>query len=251
LNEKFGLELVNQSSNGTPDNFSKIIDPKSSYKIALMQTDYLYAMQAIDLKNNTNKTSPIKVILPMAKEEIHVITTENSGIKKLQDLEKKRVAIGTKGQGSYITASFIKDRSQVKWHSHNIPFDDMLHELSRNKIDAFIYVSSAPINKLNLDPQIMRNKITMVELNDFNNWARYYENDTIHASEYKWLDHDIPTFSVQTLLVVNESKLTENEKAIVSGIQKGILNNIDVLKAQGHPKWSEIKPEDSDWPLYK
>lgn len=251
LNEKSGLELVNQASNGTPDNFSKIIDPKSPYKIAFMQADYLYAMQVIDRKNNTTKTSPIKVVLPLAKEEIHVITMENSGIRSLQDLHKKRVAIGTRGQGSYITASYIKDRSQVKWHSHNIPFDEMLQELFSNKIDAFIYVSSAPVKKLDLNPQSMRNNITLVELYDFNNWARYYENDTIYASEYKWIDHDIPTFSVQTLLVVNESKLSDDERAAVLAIQRGVYNNIDILRAEGHPKWSDVKPENYDWPMFK
>jgi TRAP transporter TAXI family solute receptor len=249
-----GTALVNQVSGGSSFNFDQLADAASPYKLALIQSDYLYLMQAIDMKDNTNKTGSIKVVMPLANEEIHVITKESSGIKTLPDLQKKRLAIGTKEQGTYSTANYIKDRSQVYWNSYNVPFDEMLNELFMDRIDAFMFIGSAPIDKLNLDPQVMRDKMTAVELQNFNDWAKYYDNDTIRSSDYKWLDHDVPTFSVKTLLIVNEAKLTDEERTVVSQIQTGILNNFDVLKMNGHPKWNEVNPLDwneSDWPLFK
>ena len=79
-----------------------------------------------------------------------------------------------------------------------------------------------------------------MELDDFNGWAKYYENDTIYRSEYKWLDKDIPTFGVRTLLIVNESKLTSADKQTVAAIKSGIIQNLDLLRQQGHPKWKKV-----------
>ena len=91
-----------------------------------------------------------------------------------------------------------------------------------------------------IDPQVMVDGMILLELEDFNGWARYYENDTIYSDNYKWLDKNIPTFGVRTLLVVNESKLNSEEKETVSVIKSSIIQNIDQLKIQGHPKWSTV-----------
>jgi hypothetical protein len=93
---------------------------------------------------------------------------------------------------------------------------------------------------LDIDPQVMTDGITMLELDDFNGWAQYYENDTIYRGEYKWLDKNVPTFGLRTLLVVNESKLTNADKQTVDAIKTGIIQNLDLLRKQGHPKWKEV-----------
>jgi hypothetical protein len=103
-----------------------------------------------------------------------------------------------------------------------------------------LIVGSAPVNILEIDPQIMVDGITMLQLDDFNGWAKYYENDTVYRGDYKWLEKDIPTFGVRTLLIVNESKLTSADKKTVSAIKSGIIQNIDLLRKQGHPKWEEF-----------
>jgi TRAP transporter TAXI family solute receptor len=254
LSASMSTVLVNQPSTGSAYNFDQLADPNSPYKVALIQSDYLYLMQALDLKDKTNKTGSIKVILPLAGEEIHIVTKESSGIKKLQDLSKKRLGIGSKDEGTYTTANYIKDRSEVYWQSYNVPFDDVMNELFMDRVDAFMFVGSAPVDRFNIDPQVMRDKMTLVELQDFNGWAKYYDNDTIRANDYKWLDHDVATFSIRTLLIVNEAKLTDADRKTISEIQSGILNNFDALKMNGHPKWKEVKPmdwNDSKWPLYK
>jgi hypothetical protein len=40
--------------------------------------------------------------------------------------------------------------------------------------------------------------------------------------------------------VVNESKLTSAEKQTVAAIKSGIIQNLDLLRKQGHPKWKEV-----------
>ena len=246
---------------GAAFNYTQLIDPESPHKIALIQSDYLYYMQAKDYRNNTEESKQIKVLLPLANEEIHFVTKANSGLTKLQDLGKKDsdgkakiVAIGTTDQGTYATANLIKDRSKVFWTSRNIHFDDALNDLFMDRIDAFIFVGSAPVEKLNMNPQSMVEELALLKLENFNDWAKYYHNDTIYAGDYKWLEEDVPTFSVRTLLIVNESKLTEEDKETVNKLAASIQNMYDLLKADGHPKWKEVNFynwEEADWPMFK
>ena len=254
LNTDSETLVINKETSGAAFNYNQLIDPKSPYKVAMMQSDYLYFMQAKDFVNNSDNSKPLKVVLPLANEEIHLVTLKSFNINRLQDLDSMTVAIGTKDQGTYATANLIKDRSQVYWKSRNVHFVDAVKELSMNRVHAFFIVGSAPIEKLEINPQVMRAEPVMVELQNFNGWADNYINDTIYAKDYPWLDHDVPTFSVRTVLLVNEAKMTEADKKALHQIMNGILNKYDILKAEGHPKWKEVDFgawSDSDWPMYK
>jgi uncharacterized protein len=240
LGETNSISLINLPTGGSAYNFRQLTDPRSAYKIALIQSDYLNLMEAEDRLNNTGKTVSLKVVFQLAREEIHIVAKKSSGIKRLQDLDKKRVAIGNEDQGSFATGKIIRERSNVNWTTVYSGFDQMVKDLSEGTIDAFITVGSAPVEMLDIDPQVMKGGPILLELDDFNGWAKFYENDTVKKSDYKWLDKDIPTFGVRTLLIVNESKLTEADKKTVASIKSGIIQNLDILKKQGHPKWKEV-----------
>ena len=245
---------INKKTQGAMYNFNQITDPKTPYKVAMVQSDLLFDMQASDMRNNTNKTKDIKVIIPLANEEIHVVTKKSSNLNKLQDLDSAIVAIGNKNQGTYVTSSIMKDRSNMYWISRNIHFDQALKDLYLDEIDAFIIVGSAPVSKLDLNPRAMTDELALVELEDFNDWAKYYDNDTIYKEDYKWLEKDVPTFGVKTVLIVNEAKLTDTDRSEIAKLAKGIKSKFDILKEQGHPKWKEVDLSDwdnSDWPIYK
>ncbi len=246
--------LINKSTNGAGYNFDQLVDPKSPYKLALIQEDVLYYMSALDHRDNTKKTKDLKVVFPLASEQIQVVTRKNTGINKLQDLKEKMVAIGTTDQGTYMTANYIKIRSKVYWRSRNIHIDDALNELYMDRIDAFFIVGTAPISILNIDPRAMVKGLDLMELDNFNGWADYYENDTIYKGTYKWLEKDVPTYSVQTVMVVNTSKLTDEDKTELNAFMSGLRANIDKLKETGHPKWKDVDLNNwnpDDWPLYK
>jgi TRAP transporter TAXI family solute receptor len=250
------VSLINNTiTEGAAVNLDYITDPSSPYKIGLIQEDYLYYMQNQDLIQNTKKVKNIKVVMPLANEEIHLVTLQSSGIKSLRDItDSTRIAIGKRSQGTYTTASQIKDRTGIFWKSIPVHYEDALRMLLRKEIDAFFVVGSAPINKLNLNPQALQSEFLLVPLEDFNDWAKFYDSDVIKAGTYKWLENDVPTYSVQSLLVVNESKLTAEDREMIRKISSGLSDNFQTLRTSGHPKWSEIELSDrekTDWPVFK
>ena len=204
--------------------------------------------------DNSSKTKDIKVVLPLANEEIHLVTRKSTGLTKLDELEKKVVAIGDQNQGTYATASLIKGKSGIFWSSRNIHFDQALKELYMGRLDAFFFVGSAPVEKLNVNPQVMVDELALIELQNINDWAKFYKADTIYTDDYQWLESNVPTYAVKTVLVVNEAKLTKEDRIDLSRLISGIQNQFDVLKAEGHPKWKEVDLYDWDeamWPMYR
>jgi TRAP-type uncharacterized transport system substrate-binding protein len=247
--------ISNTTTEGAAMNLENIIDPKSPYKIGLVQEDYLYYMQNQDLIKNTNRLESVKVVVPLAKEEIHLVTLKNSGINGITDItDSTMIAIGKRSQGTYITANNIKDKTRIFWMSLPVLYEDALRMLLINQMDAFFVVGSAPLEKLNLNPQALSAELALVPLDNYNDWAKYYDKDVITAGTYKWLEEDVPTYSVQSLLVVNEKKLTDDDKKMLGNLIDGITANLENLKANGHPKWKEVdltKWDASDWPVYK
>lgn len=246
--------VVNVETQGAALNFGRLADPNTPDKFALTQSDYLYHMQGMDMLNNTEKTKNIKVILPLANEEIHLVTLKDSKLAGLQDLDKKMVGIGTQYQGTYYTSTIIKNKSKVFWNSRNIHFEEGLSQLNTKRVDAFFIVGSAPMKKLDIDPRAFAGGIKFIPLLDFNDWAKYYDKDTIRSGDYKWLEEDVPTYSVKTVLIVNEAKLSDQDKKDIATLIEGLNTNLEKLKAEGHHKWKEVNLtnwDENDWPLYK
>jgi TRAP transporter TAXI family solute receptor len=245
--------FVNVITDGSGYNYRELVDPNSPVKVAVIQSDYLYYQQIIDAKDNTEKSAAVKVLLPLANEQIHIITKKNSGLTKLADLKEKIVGCGTQQQGTYATAILIKDKSEVFWNTKILDFDRALKELYGDKIDAFFVVGTAPLKKLNINPQAMVEPLALISPENINDWARYHKSDVIRSTDYKWLDYDVPTYSVKNLLVVNEEKLTDEDKIELLKLVNGLKDNLSTLQSTGHQAWNIVDFNDwdsSNWPIY-
>ena len=243
----------NVATNGAAYNFDQLTDPNSPIKMVMMQSDYLYYKLMLDNKNNTSRTKPISILMPLAYEEIHVVTRDENRLLIMDSLVNKSVACGTESQGTYATAILMKDRSRVFWNTRVMHYDQSLKDLMGREIDAFIIVGTAPLEKLDFNPQAMVHQLTLMDLDNVNDWAKYYTPKTIKAGTYKWLDKDVKTYGVRTVLVVNESKLTIDDKMMIQKFNESIKIHYTDLVENGHPKWSEVNFADwdaSNWRVY-
>ena len=96
-------------------------------------------------------------------------------------------------------------------------------------------------------------ELALIELEDFNGWAKYYEPMTISKDTYKWLDKDINTFGVRGVLIVNKAKLDAKDVEELNKLVNGIKSSLPKLIEIGHPKWKEVDFNNwtnSDWPLF-
>ena len=246
--------FTNVTTNGAAYNFNELYDPNTPVKMAMMQSDYLYYMQMLDNKNNTEKTNNIKVLMPLGNEEIHIITREEDKLTSITDLAKKRIACGTEGQGTYATAILIKDKSRVFWNTEVLHFEKALKDLMGYKIDGFIMVGTAPLPGLQFNPQSVVTKLSLMNLENVNGWAEYYQPKIIKAGTYKWLANDVQSYSIKTVLVVNEAKLTPEDRELIALFAQTLKVKYTTLVENGHPGWIEVNFTDWDpdnWPLFQ
>ncbi len=232
------------SSKGSLHNFNKITR-ETTPQVAFMQYDVLYEQQLKDIKKYRKRTDSIRIILPLGFEEIHLVTLKKSKIDNIQDLKKKRVAVGAAMQGTSVTAGLIKEKTGIQWIDVQVSFDDAMHALLTNKIDAFFFVGSAPVSKLNgLSPTFHNLKLVPIEdkaLDDI------YTKTTIPANTYHWLEEDVATYAVRLVLVSDVSKeKTPKDKENLRKLINEIQNNIGKLQEDGHPNWKKVDFNFSD-----
>lgn len=237
------------TSTGSQHNFNRLTKSQTPM-IAFMQYDVLINEQLKDIKKYSKRTDSIMMLLPLGTEEIHLITLNSSKIKGLTDLKGKKVAIGSAGQGTAITAEFIKEKTGIEWISFDLNIKDALPALLNKNIDAFFFVGSAPVLNLNgLSPTFEQLKLIPVMHPKL---TEYYVQLTITAGTYHWLKNDIPTLSVRLLLVSDISKETPKDKENIKRILTSIKNNIGKLQEKGHPNWKKVDFNFSDikWEIH-
>jgi TRAP transporter TAXI family solute receptor len=231
-----------RTSKGSVDNFEQL-NKDNEVNIAFMQYDVLLANEMIDAKIKDH----MRILIPLfLDEEIHLITKQSSEIKKITDLEMKKVGIGTTDQGTHITAKTIKNKTGINWEDVEISSNEAYDALMAGKIDAYFYVGGVPINELKDKKDIKLVSVKHKSLKDI------YVKKKIDVEAYPWMEKKVITIAVPTLFVLNNSKIDDNFKKEVEKLYFDIKDNVTKLQADGHPKWKDVyyKNTEINWPYY-
>ncbi|MCK5846808.1 MAG: TAXI family TRAP transporter solute-binding subunit [Bacteroidales bacterium] len=232
-----------RDSEGSYYNFLRVI--KNSTDLAFLQYDVLLYESMKDLTRTYKKTENIRVIMPMGVEQIHIValkSDDKKGIKTYDDLKGKKVAIGSSLQGTNITAKYIKEITGMKWDNIEIPYDKALKALLAGRIDAFFYVGAAPVSNFTGMSKQMRDRITLIPLAPSKGKEELdatYAPTVIALKDYpKWIDKDIPTYSVYSLLVTDINGQTDEDKENIVKLMRVVLDNKD--DSRNHENWKVV-----------
>jgi len=234
------------TSSGSVDNFNQLMSDENSINVTFLQYDVLLANE---LKNPGIREN-LRVLLPLfLDEEIHLIAKKGSGITDLSDLRGKRVAIGTKEQGTYVTATTIKQRTGIAWFDVEMSSNDAYDALQKGVIDAYFYVGGAPVaslSKLGVDAPIQLVNIKDKALKDI------YRKKKIAKGTYAWQEKTVTTYAVSTLLVVKVKNMSDDTQQKFNTLLDDVNANMKKMQTSGHPKWKDVyfKNQDIDWPYY-
>lgn len=235
------LDII--SSGGSVESLNKLCSDSSEVNLAMVQYDALLIKQLIkpEIKQK------IEIVLPLYREELHLITKSSNNIDSISDLEGKIVAIGSASQGTNVTAKLIISELGIECDEIEIAFKDAFAALLNDKVDAFFIVGGAPLENLASFPKEVNSLIKMIpvdrpELHDI------YKPAIIKAGTYPWLQTDINTVYVQSYIVTNNTKETNIDEFLTA-----IQENIEVFKTdqEHHMKWVEVSfnTELPDWPV--
>src|ERR687887_2308200 len=182
------------------------------------------------------KPVPVRTLLIMYPNRMHVVTIEGTGINTMKDLKGKRVSTGSGGSATEVmgfrvieAAGLDKDRDMKR---ERLGVAESVNAIKDRKIDAFFWVGGLPtsaVTDLGATPNVKLKLIDHADLVDKMN-AKYnnlYTTGVIPAKTYPGQDKDNPIAVVQNILVAN-AKMTDK---VAYDIVKTFIEKRDELAA--------------------
>jgi TRAP-type uncharacterized transport system substrate-binding protein len=147
------------------------------------------------------------------------------------------VAIGEEGSGTYLTARILFEVSDIKPREMlPIGTDEALAQLKQGKIDAMFYVAGLPV-KLFVEGVTAENGLALVPITN-KSILEFYPGVPIPPNTYSWQDQAVNTIAVKAVLVSYDFRGNNCEN--VGKFARTLHDNLEWLKANGHPKWKSV-----------
>ncbi len=272
------LSLNNVTLSDSKGSFYNYVHLKNSENhLALMQFDVLQYQRGLDLDAGTEDANHYKVVMPFGEEEIHIFMNRASDphnlVHNLDDLrqlieaseepekaaedskpedkgktarkkrKRIRVAMGSNMQGTYITASNLKQKLELNWTEAKMGFNHSWRELINGKIDVLIFVGSAPVEALRKISPEVKDKIKMIGIASNPELDKIYTPAIISSNRYSWLDEDVQTYAVPTVLVSYDKNESESHTQLISNFLDVLHEQLPAIQEDQftyHPAWQKV-----------
>ncbi|MEA2996011.1 MAG: uncharacterized protein QOG74_1560 [Alphaproteobacteria bacterium] len=206
-----GLQATAEVTGGSVDNL-KLINSGQS-ELAFVMAD-----AALDALNGEDKFKgskvPVRTLMVLYPNQMHVVTIEGTGIDKLADLKGKRVSTGSPGSATEVMAFRVieaagldKDKDMKR---ERLGVAESVNAIKDRKIDAFFWVGGLPtaaVTDLAATPGVKMKMIDHSEVVDKMNTkhGNLYAASVIKAGVYPSQDKDNKNTVVWNILVANAS----------------------------------------------
>ena len=216
-----GLQATAEVTGGSVDNL-KLINSGQS-ELAFVMAD-----AALDALNGEDKFKgskvPVRTLMVLYPNQMHVVTIEGTGIDKLADLKGKRVSTGSPGSATEVMAFRVveaagldKDKDMKR---ERLGVAESVNAIKDRKIDAFFWVGGLPtaaVTDLAATPGVKMKMIDHSEVVDKMNakYGKLYAASVIKAGVYPSQDKDNKNTVVWNILVANANMPDEMAYKVV------------------------------------
>jgi len=206
-----GMQATAEVTGGSVANL-QLIGTGKPYLAMTMVDAGLDALKGQDKFNG--KPVPVRTLMVMYPNRMHVVTIEGTGITKMADLKGKRVSTGSGGSATEVMAFRVIDAAGLDkdkdMKRERLGVAESANALKDRKIDAFFWVGGLPtaaVSDLANSPGV---KIKMVDHADLTakmnqKYGQLYVEDRIPKETYKGMDADNRQTTVMNLLVAHEN----------------------------------------------
>src|SRR5712672_72482 len=216
-----GLQATAEVTGGSVDNL-KLINSGQS-ELAFVMAD-----AALDALNGEDKFKgskvPVRTLMVLYPNQMHVVTIEGTGVDKLADLKGKRVSTGSPGSATEVMAFRVieaagldKDKDMKR---ERLGVAESVNAIKDRKIDAFFWVGGLPtaaVTDLGATPGLKIKLIDHSDVVDKMNakYGKLYVTDVIPAKTYPGQDADNQISTVWNILVTNDKMTDDVAYAVV------------------------------------
>jgi uncharacterized protein len=206
---------------------------------------------AWDAINGTDKFAsgklPIRALVVMYPNHMHVVTVEGTGITKIEDMKGKRVSTGSPGSATEVYALRVIEAAGLDpdkdMKRERLGAAESVNAIKDKKVEAFFWVGGIPTAAVTDLASTPNTKIKMIDIAQYtkkmnDKYGPLYAEAVIPATTYKGMDHDNKNNTVWNIMAVNAS--TSDELAY--NLTKTMLEKRDDL-ALVHKEALNIKTE--------
>jgi TRAP transporter TAXI family solute receptor len=219
-----GMQATAEVTGGSVDNL-KLIASGKPY-IALAMADASQDAYRGEDKFKGNKV-PLKTLMILYPNRMHVVTIEGTGITKMADLKGKRVSTGSPGSATEVMAFRVieaagldKDKDMKR---ERLGVAESVNAIKDRKIDAFFWVGGLPTaavtdlaNTPGVTIKLIDHAETVAAMNK--KYGPLYIQDAIPKATYRGMSEDNRQATVWNILITHENMSDQTAYNIVKTI---------------------------------
>jgi hypothetical protein len=243
-----GADIEVRTSQGSLDNLGRLRNELFA-QMAIVQQDALDYLRLNETRNATIKdwVDKFRYVLPLYREEVHIVARRDAGIETLADLAGKRVAVGEPGSGTNLTATLLLDGANLRGRLTEVTVGaregilSLLEPPGATRLDAVFYVAGQPVPLLSgADDRIGSRQLAQLSLVAIpkNPIPKLYSAAKLTPAAYPWIDRTVETVAVRAVLIAYDFKGPQCDN--VAMVSRQIVDNLDELQRIGHEKWRDV-----------
>jgi TRAP transporter TAXI family solute receptor len=190
---------------------------------------------------------PIRALVVMYPNHMHVVTVEGTGINKVEDMKGKRISAGSPGSATEVYAIRVLEAAGLD-HEKDVKKErlgvaESVNAIKDRKIDAFFWVGGLPTAAVTDLAATPNTKIKIIDIAHFTakmnaKYGPLYAEATIPATTYKGMEKDAKNNSVWNIMAVNAN----TDEKLAYDLTRIMMEKRDDL-ALVHKEALNIKPE--------
>jgi TRAP transporter TAXI family solute receptor len=246
-----GLEILVKESEGSIDNVRRLVSLENA-ALGIVQADVLGFLSRAQDPEVRRISERLRLVFPFYNEEVHLLARKE--IRRFADLDGKRVVVGTKGSGNWLTSHNLLRMLNIKPAERiELPPPEGASAVLGGEADAMVYVAGKPVKlfttfrELQNHPQYapLVKAVHFVPL-QHESMLQEYVATTIGPDDYVWLSEAIPTVAVKAVLISfdfssRSSPYYQQRCEQLAKVGRVVRENFAELQRAGHPKWKEVE----------
>jgi TRAP transporter TAXI family solute receptor len=234
-----GMQATAEVTGGSVSNLQLIATGKPYIGFTMVDA----AKDAANGEGKFKDKVPLRTLLILYPNRMHIVTTAATGIKSLKDLEGKRVSVGSIGSATEVMSTRVLEAGGINVQRERLSVAESVNAIKDRKIDAFTWVGGLPTGSVSDLANTPGTTIQMIDHAEVvaamnKKHGNLYYADTITKDVYKGMATDNKIASIANILVASADMSDDTAYKIV----KTILEKREELKAV-HVEAANIRPE--------
>src|SRR5690625_4212999 len=205
ITNETGIQTDALSSNASADNIVDLQDGAAD--LAMVQTDTMsQAVEGVGVFED----APVDNVLGLGAlypETVQIVTTEDTGIESIEDLEGKTVSVGAPGSGTFFNAEQVLEVHGLTMDdidAQNLDFGESTGGIQDGNIDAAVITGGTPtgaVEELTATTDVKILPVEQDKVEELIEMYPFYAEDTVTAGTYG-IDEDVTTVAVLAMIAV-------------------------------------------------